>query len=297
MILATSGLARLAAWMPAVLLLAPPAAVQDAPPPAAAEPALPPAVQEAPSPVTAGLGEAAPSTDPTPPPAPLPPPGEMARCKRLIDAGLYQAARMRLEPIVEAHPGWARAVALLALTYYRESRFEVAAPLFARALAADPEEIAIRPLYGWSLYSLGELDAAEAMFRSLIERKPGYAPAHYALGVIHLDRDETGAARERFETAVRLASEQSDPPMAGRAHARLGDLSVRLGDLARAKRELETAVELFPREAEALFKLSRVLQRLGDEEGAAAALARFEAARSEAGAEEHAGRAVLALPE
>ena len=275
-----------AAWMPAALLVAlPSAAVQEAPTPPAAAPAeaSPAPDREAPPPATAAPAETAPSVEPAPPAAPLPPPGEMARCKRLIDAGLYQAARMRLEPIVEAHPGWARATALLGLTYYQEGRFEAAVPLFARALAADPEEIAIRPVYGWSLYSLGELDAAGEMFRSLIERKPGYAPAHYALGVIHLDRDETAAARERFETTVRLAMEQSDPPMAGRAHARLGDLYVRLEDLPRARRELETAVELFPGEAEALFKLSRVLQRLGDEEGARAALARFAAARPEDG--------------
>lgn len=288
--LPVSGLVRSAAWMPVVLVMAPPcAAVQEAPPPAA-EPAeaAPARDRETPPAAVAETARRA-VESPTRPPAPLPPPGEMARCKRLIDAGLYEAARGRLQPIVEAHPGWARATALLGLTYFKESRFEAAVPLFAKALAADPREIAIRPVYGWSLYSLGRLDAAEEMFRSLIERKPDYAPAHYALGVIHLDRDETAAARERFETVVRLATAQADPPMAGRAHARLGDLHVRLGDLARAKRELETAVELFPGEAEALFKLSRVLQRLGDGEGAAAALARFETARSERGPQAPAG--------
>jgi tetratricopeptide (TPR) repeat protein len=133
------------------------------------------------------------------------------------------------------------------------------------------------------------------MFESLLERKPDYAPAHYALGVIHLERDETGAAGERFETTVRLASEQADPQMAGRAHARLGDLHVRLDDLPRAKRELETALALFPEEAEAWFKLSRVRQRLGDEEGAEAARKRFEELRPRAGPEPPAGRAGLAL--
>lgn len=230
------------------------------------------------------------------PPAPLPPPGEMARCKALIDAGLYTAARMRLGPIVERHPGWARATALLGLSFYKESRFELAEPLFARALEADPEEIAIRPVYGWTLYSLGRLDDAAAMFESLLERKPGYAPAHYALGVIDLDRDRVDAAREQFETTVRLATEQDDPPMAGRAHARLGDLYVRLDDLARAKRELELALELVPGESEALYKLSRVLRRLGDDEGAEAARERFEEAREDDRTPQ-AGPAGFAAPE
>ncbi len=212
--------------------------------------------------------------------APLPPPGEMARLKALIDAGQIAAARSRLEPIVEAHPAWARASLLLASTYYKEHRFEAAAGWFAKALAADPQEIAIRPPYGWTLYALGEIDEAAAMFESLLEAKPDYPSAHYALGVIALDRDEVDRARERFETTVRLAAQQGDPPMAGRAHARLGDLYVRLDDLAAARRELELAVELAPDEHEALFKLSRVLQRLGDEAGADEARKRFEAARA-----------------
>ena len=210
---------------------------------------------------------------------PLPPPGEMARCKRLIDSGMHNAARARLKPIVEQHPEWARAIALLGLSYYREDRFEVAAGLFARALAADPEEIAARPLYGWSLYSLGRPEEAQKMFESLLERKPGYTAAQYALGVIHLERDETDAARQHLEATVRLAREQQDPPMEGRARARLGDLHVRLDDLEAARRELEAALTLLPDEAEALFKLSRVLQRLGDAEGAQDARRRYEAAK------------------
>jgi tetratricopeptide (TPR) repeat protein len=217
-------------------------------------------------------------------PAPLPPPGEMARCKSLIDSGLYHAARTRLEPIVELHPAWARAIALLALTYYKENRFAVAAPLFERALAADPEEIAARPYYGWSLYSLGDLDAAGAMFESLVERKPDYTPAHYGLGLVALDRDALDAARRHLETTARLAEQQQDAAMEGRAHARLGDLYVRLDDLPQARRELERAVELFPDEADAFFKLSRVLQRLGDADGAAAARRRHEEARARPGA-------------
>jgi hypothetical protein len=82
--------------------------------------------------------------------------------------------------------------------------------------------------------------------------------------------------------------------MAGRAHARLGDLYVRLDDLAQAKRELETALALFPDEVEALFKLSRVLQRLGDPAGAEAARKRFEEARARARPEPPGGTAGLA---
>lgn len=218
--------------------------------------------------------------DPSANPAPLPPPGEMARCKALIDAGATAAARERLAPIVALHPEWARALGLLGLTYYRENRFEPARELFERALAADPEEVAVRPLHGWTLYSLGELDAAAEAFEALAGRMPEYAPARYALGVIELDRDRLDAARGHLEAAIRLAREQADPPMEGRARARLGDLYARRGDLAEARAELERAVELHPGEHEALYKLWRVLQRLGEDEAAEAARERYEAARA-----------------
>jgi tetratricopeptide (TPR) repeat protein len=194
---------------------------------------------------------------------PLPPPGEMARLKEMIDGGLHIAARARLQAIVDQHPGWARAIALLALTYYKESRFEPAKALFARALEVDPGETAARPYYGWTLYSLGELGEAAAMFESLLRLEPGYTAAHYALGVIGLERDEVDSARQQLETTVRLAAEQEDPAMEGRAHARLGDLYARLDDLPRARRELELALALLPDEAAAAFALARVLERLG----------------------------------
>ena len=243
----------------ALLVLAPVASPAQTPPGSTEKPAEAPA-----------------ATSSKEPRAPMPPPGEMARCKQLIDAGLYGGARARLQPIVEQHPKWARAALLLGLTYYRESRFEAANRYFAQALEADPEEIAVRPLYGWSLYSLGELDAAEKMFESLLKRRPDYTAGHYGLGMIYLDRDQTDAARERFETIAQLAAKQEDPTMEGRAHGRLGELYLRLDDLAAAKRELELAVELFPRDHDALFTLSRVLERLGDAEGAGEARKRFE---------------------
>lgn len=159
--------------------------------------------------------------------APLPPPGEMARLKALVDAGNLEAARARLAPLAEQHPRWARAVALLALTYYKENRFERARALFARALELDPGEVAVLPFYGWSLYSLGELDEARRVFEALLSEKPDFLLAHYGLGLIHLDRAEVGEARAHFETTLTLATAAADLDIRARAEARLGELARR----------------------------------------------------------------------
>jgi Tfp pilus assembly protein PilF len=191
---------------------------------------------------------------------------EMTRCLALIKNKQYDAARRRLEPIVLAHPGWARAHFLLALTYHEEQRYSMARPLFARALELDPQERAILPFYGWCLYYLGEAEASRKQFAAYLETNADHADAHYAIGLIDYDQDDLDSALARFRTTIRLAAR--DPRTEGKARARLADVHVRRGELAQARTELERAVELRPDAYEAFFKLSRVLERLGDHEGA-----------------------------
>ncbi|MGB0135383.1 FG-GAP-like repeat-containing protein, partial [Dokdonella sp.] len=162
----------------------------------------------------------------TPNSAPTPPPGELARSKALIDAGQPAAARARLLPLVAAHPRWARATALLALTYFKENRFEVAAPLFARALATDPEEIAVLPPYGWTLQALGRHDEAKAIFERLVARLPDYPSGHAGLAQVALDQNDIAAARHHFEAAARLATAQGDPELAEQANKKLKSLPI-----------------------------------------------------------------------
>ncbi len=57
-----------------------------------------------------------------------------------------------------------------------------------------------------------------------------------------------------------------------KAHARLADIFVRRDDLERARAHLEEATALWPEHYTAFYKLSRVLTRLGDEEGAREAM-------------------------
>jgi tetratricopeptide (TPR) repeat protein len=206
-------------------------------------------------------------------------PGEMARCYELIKAGEHEAARRRLQPIVQAHPGWARAHFLLGLTYHEQELYAQARPLFARALELDPLERAVLPFYGWCLYYLGDAETSRRQFAAYLESDADYADAHFGLGLIDFDRDDLEAAARRFGTAIRLAAAAGQPRTEGKARARLADVHVRRGDLARARAELQRAVELRPDAYEAFFKLSRVLERLGDHEAAQRALRTHEELR------------------
>jgi tetratricopeptide (TPR) repeat protein len=215
----------------------------------------------------------------TPARAPLPPPGEMARMKALIEQGELGAARAGLESIVAAHPDWGRATLLLAVVEFRENRFERARVLFERAATLDPEELSGRLYLGWTLFYLGELDAAERSIRAFLEAHPDHAEARYALGRIELERGDVALAIRSLERAAELAAVDRDAVVEGRARSRLGEIHAGLDDLRRARTELEHAAELLPEASEVQYQLSRVLERSGDTAGAAAARQRSEALR------------------
>ena len=197
---------------------------------------------------------------------------------RLIKRGQTAEARQRLEPVVASHPGWGRAHFYLALTYHEEQRYAEAEGLFRRALELDPEYAPPRVFFGWCLYYLGKLPEARKMFESYRTTAPEYADAHYALGLIDFDEDNLESASTRFLQTIELAQKQHLPPTESKARARLADVMIRSGDLQHAKEELLRSIALNPDNYETYFKLSRVLQRLGDAAGAEKARNDYEEA-------------------
>ena len=216
------------------------------------------------------------------PTAPLPPPNFLPSCLELIRRGRYAEARGLLQPVVAGHPGWSRAHFYLGITYHEENRYEEASELFRRALELDPESSAPRMFYGWSLYYLGRLEEARGMFESYLSVHPAYPDAIFALGLIDFDADSLDSARSRFEETIRLAREKRDASTEAKARARLADVWIRSGDWQKAKGDLERSIQLNPDNYETYFKLSRVLQRLGDAEGAADARRKHDEVRQRA---------------
>lgn len=129
-------------------------------------------------------------------------------------------------------------------------------------LAADPASLVFLQL-GEALRRRGHLDGALAVVRSGVARYPQLALAFDLLGRIHSDRGEGDAAFDAWTTALRL-----EPRMVGPLKG-LGFLSFRLGDLARARRQLEAAAALAPDDTSVATALSRVRARLAGEAGAA----------------------------
>ncbi len=181
-------------------------------------------------------------------------------------------ARELLEAAVARHPDWAGAKLYLALTYNQDRRWETAKNLFEDVLRLDPDLHAVHVPYGWCLYYLGQLEAARRSFETYLKTDPDYADAIFALALIDFDNDDLTSAGRRFRQVIELAESAGDATKQALARARLADVHVRVGELDRARQELTLSIRLDPDHAKAYFKLSRVLQLLGDTEGAEKAL-------------------------
>ena len=210
---------------------------------------------------------------------PLPPSDFLPTCLKLIRHRQTARARELLEPVVADHPGWAKARFYLGLTYHREKRYERAAELFKRALELDPLFHPQRVYYGWCLYYLGDPDAAREMFESYLEVKPDYPDALFALGLIAFDADEIEPARRHFERVIALAQGRNDAKTEAKARARLADVLIRLDMMKPARVQLDRSIKMNPDNFEVYYKLSRVLERLGEPEATQAARLKHDEVR------------------
>ncbi len=211
---------------------------------------------------------------------PLPSSDFLPVCLKLIRQRQTAKARELLEPVVADHPGWAKARFYLGLTYHREKRYERAAELFKRSLELDPLFHTQRVYYGWCLYYLGDPEAARGMFEAYLEVKPDYPDALFALGLIAFDADEVASAQRLFERVIVLAQTGNDAKTEAKARARLADVLIRLDMIKPTKAQLDRSIMLNPDNFEVYYKLSRVLERLGEREAAKAARLKHDEVRA-----------------
>jgi Tfp pilus assembly protein PilF len=231
--------------------------------PAGDEPAAPPPAATAPAPVA---------------PAKPPPLGpELTAIAQAIGQQQTAAARRSLEAYLQQHPADGRAEFLVGLSYHREKHYALARPHFERAIELTPAYHTTYHFLGWCLYYLGEMPAARAAFEAHLAHMPDEGDSHFGVGLIDLDEDRLDDAERRFRHAIELQADNAARRKdVSKAHARLGDVYLRRGDLAAARAELETATRLWPQHYTAFYKLSRVLNRLGEPEAAAEAYRQYE---------------------
>jgi tetratricopeptide (TPR) repeat protein len=186
----------------------------------------------------------------------------------LIGQGSYKQARELLEPLVESLPDLSEVHFVLGLTYHGEDCAQQARAYFQRALSLDPDNDLYLLYSSLSLYKLGELESSRAALVDYLTRNPRDSNALFVVGLIDFDRDEMESARLHMARAV-----EGSPTAKKEAEARkhLADVLIRQGALDEARDQLQRSIELNGEDDRAYHRLGRVLQRLGDIEGAARA--------------------------
>ncbi len=140
-----------------------------------------------------------------------------------------------------------------------------------RARPMPPSDSEVSALFAQALacHRQGRLDAAAKSYREVARLRPGFADAHYNLGIVRKQQGKPGAAVAAFRQALRHRLEYVEA---------LNNLATTLrdqGEAAQAEPPLRHALALRPQAPELHNNLGLVLRDLGQ---GAAALAAFTTA-------------------
>jgi tetratricopeptide (TPR) repeat protein len=114
----------------------------------------------------------------------------------------------------------------------------------------------------------GDVEAAAALTRAVLDRAPDQAAGHEILGVILATQGDLAAAAAALERAVEI-----EPARAG-AWTKLGDVRLAQGDPAGARGHFVHALDLDPADRHANQRMGLMLREEGDVTGAIAAFER-----------------------
>ena len=131
-----------------------------------------------------------------------------------------------------------------------------ALPLFARAVAAQPDNLSFRFNYASSLGFFGAVAEAEAQYEAMIARDPANGAAHYGLVLLRRQRPEADPA-SRIEAAIPLARDHETSVRlhyaAAKVHEDLGNSAAAFAHLDKANRAHRAMIGYDPAVDAALF--------------------------------------------
>jgi Flp pilus assembly protein TadD len=234
----------------------------------------------------------APADDKTPPEkvVPLvsyPDDPKLAIAQRLLSSGHFEYAKNLITQVLDARPEVGRAEFFLGVALTKMKKYEDARPHLERSLQLRqpfPEAKHAHHFMGWASYHLGELGRARSDFEAHLAEVPDEPDSIFALGLIAFDEDRLDDAEKHFQKAIEL---QQDPKASRRdlakAWIRLGDLSMRRDDPAKAEERYMTGLSYFADHYEGWAKLARSRERLGKVKEAESARNEEQRARERVG--------------
>jgi tetratricopeptide (TPR) repeat protein len=186
------------------------------------------------------------------------------------DTGLDPAVRAHIRNWVAAaktQPGDATVRARLGIALAANGLWKEARSAFQATAVLDPDE-PLAPMYAaTALQELSDGPGSLQEFKQLAQRFPGFAPIWYRVGEASLRAGELQAADQAFATLIRLAPKES------RGALGLAEVHFRRGESAQALPLAEQALRLDPGSKPAFYLLGQTLRSLGQTNEARVAIA------------------------
>ena len=173
------------------------------------------------------------------------------------DHGKPAEAKKEYGVILENHPDYAPAWVNLAAIQEKEGDFQAAERSLVRASAADGDNPFPVSQRGFFLLRRGRIAEAGSAFGDALKRDPNWANAHFGLGRIAQEQGDHTRALEHYRSALR------HNPMDLEAHLRVAGIFVSRDNREEAIRHLRKAADLGPTRGETFFLLGGLLREQG----------------------------------
>jgi Flp pilus assembly protein TadD len=199
-----------------------------------------------------------------------------------LGAGRTGDAIRELTRALELHPQYLRALNDLGVLYLKLGRLDEAGDAFGRALKLSPRFELARLNLGTVLGRQGRYAEAERLLETLFKENPSLPGARLAYADALFDAGKPADARKVLRAG--LEDEKLDRATRAQLRYKLGRALAREEKYAEAVKELQAAIELEPRAANAQLLLGGALLQLKrDDEAERALLRAYEIGGGDAG--------------
>ena len=134
----------------------------------------------------------------------------VARVHSLFLADDLDSAEVEIEALLDADAGDADALNVRGMIAYRRGDFPMASKWLTRAISSHPRHAAAHSNLGAALRALGQLGAAETVYRRALDISPDMQEAHVNLANLLIDRHKPAEAEQLLRQSLAQAPPTSN---------------------------------------------------------------------------------------